>query len=140
VVHRIVAQPTSTLDFRQAIDAGKVILVQLDGRMGGENRTFIGALMMYKLFGAVMSRLDVPEEQRRQVAICVDEFQTFVAQSGYADKILALDADPAMTLVLTLDVEPPPVTLADIRDSTYLLTHNTTPFHLELEPIWASLN
>ena len=40
--------------------------------------------MMYKLFGAVMSRLDVPEEQRRQVAICVDEFQTFVAkdQSG----------------------------------------------------------
>lgn len=82
VVRRIVAQPTSTLDFRQAIDAGKVILVQLDGRMGGENRTFIGALMMYKLFGAVMSRLDVPEEQRRQVAICVDEFQTFVAQSG----------------------------------------------------------
>jgi hypothetical protein len=29
-----------------------------------------------------MSRMDIPEEQRRQVAICVDEFQTFVAQSG----------------------------------------------------------
>jgi hypothetical protein len=80
VVRRIVAQSTSTLDFRQAIDAGKVILVQLDGRMGSENRTFVGALMMYKLFSAVMSR--VSEEQRRQVAICVDEFQTFVAQSG----------------------------------------------------------
>lgn len=82
IVRRIVAQPTSTLDFRQAIDSGKVILVQLDGRMGGENRTFVGALMMYKLFGAVMSRMDISEEQRRQVAICVDEFQTFVAQSG----------------------------------------------------------
>jgi len=82
VARRIVAQPTSTLDFRQAIDAGKVILVQLDGRMGGANRVFIGALMMYKLFGAVMSRMDVSEEQRRQVAICVDEFQTFVGQSG----------------------------------------------------------
>jgi hypothetical protein len=82
IVRRIVAQPSSTLDFRQALDNGKVILVQLDGRMGNTNRTFIGALMMYKLFGAVMSRMDIPEAQRRQVAICVDEFQTFVAQSG----------------------------------------------------------
>jgi len=77
-----VAQSVSTLDFRQALDNGKVILVQLDGRMGSSNRTFIGALMMYKLFGAVMSRMDVPEEQRRQVAIFVDEFQTFIGQSG----------------------------------------------------------
>lgn len=82
IVRRIVAQPASTIDFRQAIDSGKVILVQLDGRMGANNRTFIGAMMMYKLFGAVMSRMDIPEEERRQVAICVDEFQTFVAQSG----------------------------------------------------------
>jgi hypothetical protein len=82
VVRRIVAQPASTLDFREAIDSGKIILVQLDSRMGGENRTFIGALMMFKLFGAVMSRMDMPEEERRQVAIFVDEFQTFVAQSG----------------------------------------------------------
>ncbi len=82
VVRRIVAQPRSTVNFRQALDTGKIILVQLDGRMGGENRTFVGAMMMYKLFSAVMSRMDVPEEQRRQVAICVDEFQTFVGQSG----------------------------------------------------------
>ena len=82
VVRRIVAQPQSTLDLRQAIDSGKVILVQLDGRMGEANRTFIGTLMMYKLFGAVMSRMDVPEPQRRQVAIHVDEFQTFVGMSG----------------------------------------------------------
>ncbi|GAB4447745.1 MAG: hypothetical protein Kow0031_30300 [Anaerolineae bacterium] len=82
VVRRIIAQPRSTVNFRQAIDSGKIILIQLDGRMGSSNRTFIGAMMMYKLFGAVMSRMDVPEEQRRQVAICVDEFQTFVGQSG----------------------------------------------------------
>ncbi len=82
VVRRIIAQPASTVNFRQAIDSGKIILIQLDGRMGSSNRTFIGAMMMYKLFGAVMSRMDVPEEQRRQVAICVDEFQTFVGQSG----------------------------------------------------------
>ncbi|HID64444.1 MAG TPA: hypothetical protein EYP49_17135, partial [Anaerolineae bacterium] len=82
IVRRIIAQPRSTVNFRRAIDQGKVILVQLDGRMGAGNRTFIGTMMMYKLFGAVMSRMDVPEEERRQVAICVDEFQTFVAQSG----------------------------------------------------------
>jgi len=82
VVRRIIAQPRSTVDFRQAIDNGKIILVQLDGRMGGENRTFVGAMMMYKLFGAVMSRMDLPEEARRQVGIYVDEFQTFVGQSG----------------------------------------------------------
>jgi len=50
--------------------------------VGGNNRTFIGAMMMYKLFGTVMSRMDIPEKERRQVAICVDEFQTFVGQSG----------------------------------------------------------
>ena len=82
VLRRIVAQPTNTVDFRRAIDSGKVILVQLDRRMGDDNRTFVGAMMMYKLFGAVMSRMDIPEEERRQVAICADEFQTFVGQSG----------------------------------------------------------
>ncbi|MCL4297958.1 MAG: type IV secretion system DNA-binding domain-containing protein [Anaerolineae bacterium] len=82
VVRRIVAQPDSTVNFRQAIDSGKIILVQLDERMGGSNRAFIGAMMMYKLFGAIMSRMDIEEGERRQVAICVDEFQTFVGQSG----------------------------------------------------------
>ena len=82
IVRRIVSQPRSTVNFRHAIDNGKVILVQLDGRMGGQNRTFIGAMMMYKLFGSVMSRLDIEEKDRKQVAICVDEFQTFVGQSA----------------------------------------------------------
>jgi hypothetical protein len=82
IVRRIIAQPRSTVNFRQAIDSGKIILVQLDGRMGDQNRTFIGAMMMYKLFGSVMSRMDIEEKERRQVAICVDEFQTFVGQSG----------------------------------------------------------
>jgi hypothetical protein len=39
-------------------------------------------MMMYKLFGSVMSRMDIPESERKQVAICVDEFQTFVGQSS----------------------------------------------------------
>jgi len=82
VVRRIIAQPVSTVRFRQAIDTSKIILVQLDGRMGASNRAFIGAMMMYKLFGAVMSRMELDEKERRQVAICVDEFQTFVGQSG----------------------------------------------------------
>ena len=82
IVRRITAQPRNTVDFRHAIDTGKIILVQLDNRMGNNNRTFIGAMMMYKLFGTVMSRMDIPEKERKQVAICVDEFQTFIGQSG----------------------------------------------------------
>ncbi|MEM7028984.1 MAG: hypothetical protein AAF629_05285 [Chloroflexota bacterium] len=82
IVRRIVAQPRSTVNFRQAIDNNKIILIQLDGRMGAQNRTFIGAMMMYQLFGAIMSRMDISEDDRKQVAICVDEFQTFVGQSS----------------------------------------------------------
>jgi hypothetical protein len=82
IVRRIVAQARNTIDFRQAIDTGKILLIQLDGRMGDQNRTFIGAMMMYKLFSTVMSRMDIEEKDRQQVAICVDEFQTFVGQSG----------------------------------------------------------
>lgn len=49
-------------------------------------------------------------------ALLIDE----VARRGYPGKVLAIDGDPAMTLALALDVAPPPVTLADIRDSTPL--------------------
>lgn len=47
-------------------------------------------------------------------ALLLDE----AARYGYSGKVLAIDGDPAMTLALALDVEPPAATLADIRDST----------------------
>ncbi|MCB0164146.1 MAG: type IV secretion system DNA-binding domain-containing protein, partial [Anaerolineae bacterium] len=120
VVRRIVAQPRSTVNFRQALDTGKVILVQLDGRMGAGNRTFVGAMMMYKLFGAVMSRMDIPEAERRQAAICVDEFQTFVGQSGqeFAD---ILEQARKMGASLTLAHQH----LGQLGDLTNSVANNT---------------
>jgi len=48
-------------------------------------------------------------------AILIDEL---LRNNGYQGKILAVDADPAMTLSMALEVIPPAWTLADVRDKT----------------------
>jgi CO dehydrogenase maturation factor len=47
-------------------------------------------------------------------AMLLDE----IARHDYKGKVLAIDGDPAMTLAMTLWLEPPSATLADIRDNT----------------------
>lgn len=49
-------------------------------------------------------------------AILIDE----IARRGYAGKVLVIDGDPAMTLAMTLRIDPPSMTLADLRDNTPL--------------------
>lgn len=49
-------------------------------------------------------------------AILTDE----LIRQQVAGKILAIDADPAMTLAMALNIAPPACTLADVRDSTPL--------------------
>jgi hypothetical protein len=60
------------------MDKGKILLVSLSkGKIGEENASFLGLILVPKILVAAMSRQDIPEEQRRDFYLYVDEFQNF---------------------------------------------------------------
>lgn len=82
IIRNIVGQPKSTIDMREIMDSGKILLMNLaKGRIGEENSALLGAMMITKLQLAAMSRVDIPETQRRDFYLYVDEFQNFATES-----------------------------------------------------------
>ncbi len=82
LIRNIVGQERSTIDVRKEMDAGKIILMNLSkGRIGEENAALLGAMMITRIQLAAMSRVDIPESQRRDFFLYVDEFQNFSTES-----------------------------------------------------------
>ncbi len=78
MMRNIFGQSQSAFDFRKVMDEGKILLINLaKGRIGEENSSFFGLLLVPKILIAAMSRQDIPEEQRRDFFLYVDEFQNF---------------------------------------------------------------
>jgi hypothetical protein len=78
MMRNIIGQSKSAFDFRKVMDEGKILLINLaKGRIGEENSQFLGLLIVPKILAAAMSRQDVPEEQRPDFHLYVDEFQNF---------------------------------------------------------------
>jgi hypothetical protein len=56
----IVSQPGKSLDLRQVMDEGKVLIVNLSkGRIGEDNATLLGALLVTSIQQAAMTRADI---------------------------------------------------------------------------------
>src|SRR4030042_2346729 len=67
---------------RQVMDKGKILILNLSkGRIGEDNSRLLGALLITKLQLAAMSRVNIPEEERRDFFLYVDEFQNFCTNS-----------------------------------------------------------
>lgn len=82
VIRNIVGQSKSSFDLRWLMDEGKILLMNLSkGRIGEDNSSLLGAMMITKLQLAAMSRIDLPEPQRRDFYMYVDEFQNFATES-----------------------------------------------------------
>lgn len=78
MIRNIIGQSQSSFDFRDAMDNGKILLVNLSkGELGEENSSFLGLILVPRILMAAMSRADIPEEQRRDFYLYVDEFQNF---------------------------------------------------------------
>lgn len=85
VIRNIVGQPQSTINLREIMDQGKILILNLSkGKIGEASSALLGAMIITKLQLAAMSRADIPEEQRRDFFLYVDEFQTFATES-FAD-------------------------------------------------------
>jgi len=64
------------------MDEGKILICNISkGRIGEDNSRLLGALMITELQLATMSRVDIPEELRRDFYLYVDEFQNFATKS-----------------------------------------------------------
>jgi len=82
LIRNIVGQVKSTIDMRKIIDEGKILIVNLSkGKIGEDASNLLGALVITKLQLAAMSRVDIPEEQRRDFYLYVDEFQNFATDA-----------------------------------------------------------
>ncbi len=77
-MRNIIGQSKSAFDFRKVMDEGKILLVNLaKGKLGEENSSFLGLILVPKILVAAMSRVDTPEEKRKDFFLYVDEFQNF---------------------------------------------------------------
>jgi hypothetical protein len=60
------------------MDDGKVLLVNLaKGKLGEDTATLLGSLLVSRIGLAALSRADVPESERRDFFVYLDEFQNF---------------------------------------------------------------
>ena len=78
MIRNIIGQSQSAFDFRKVMDEGKILIVNVaKGKIGEENSAFLGLVLVPRILMAAMSRANVPEEQRRDFFLYVDEFQNF---------------------------------------------------------------
>lgn len=77
-VRPIIAQPKSSLDFRYIMDNKKILIVNLSkGKIGETSAYLLGMILVAKILSAAFSRVDIPEEQRKDFYLYIDEFQNF---------------------------------------------------------------
>jgi len=82
IVRHIVGQTTSTINMREIMDQGKILIVNLaKGRIGEEAMSLLGGMVVTRLYLAAMERVDIPENDRRDFFLYVDEFQNFATES-----------------------------------------------------------
>jgi hypothetical protein len=79
LMRNIIGQPKSMIDFRDIMDKQKILLVNLSkGRIGEDNASLLGSLIVTKFQLAALSRIDTPEDKRKDFYLFVDEFQNFI--------------------------------------------------------------
>lgn len=82
LVRNIIGQVKSKIDMREVMDEEKILIANLSkGKIGEDNSKLLGALLITKLYLAAMSRVEIPEEERKDFYLYVDEFQNFATES-----------------------------------------------------------
>lgn len=82
MIRNIVGQVKSTVNIRFMMDTGKVIIVNLSkGKIGEDNSSLLGSMLITKFQLDAMSRADIAEKDRRDFYLYVDEFQNFATDA-----------------------------------------------------------
>jgi hypothetical protein len=72
----------TSLNLRQVMDHEQILIINISrGRLGQDNATLLGSLLLTSLEQAAMTRAEIPEEDRRDHYLYLDEFQTLATPS-----------------------------------------------------------
>ena len=82
LIRNIVGQEKSAFSMRDIMDSQKILILNLSkGRIGEDNSALLGAMMITKIQLSAMERVDMPEADRKDFYLYVDEFQNFATES-----------------------------------------------------------
>ena len=82
LIRNVLGQPHSSIDLRKVMDQEKILVADLSkGRIGEDNSALLGAMLITKLQLAAMKRVDIPEAERKDFYLYIDEFQNFSTES-----------------------------------------------------------
>ena len=78
----IIGQQKSSINFREVMDSQKILLVNLSkGRIGETNAYLLGLVLVGKILISSLSRTDMPQDERKDFYLYIDEFQNFTTDS-----------------------------------------------------------
>jgi CxxC-x17-CxxC domain-containing protein len=82
LIRNIVGQEKSAFSMRDIMDNQKILIMNFSkGRIGEDNSALLGAMMITKIQLSAMERVDIPEGERKDFYLYVDEFQNFATES-----------------------------------------------------------
>ncbi len=82
LIRNIVGQAKNTIDIDEIMNSGKILLVNVSkGRIGEDNSAILGAMIITKIQLSAMERVRIPEDERKDFYLYVDEFQNFATDS-----------------------------------------------------------
>ncbi|MFO1459477.1 MAG: type IV secretion system DNA-binding domain-containing protein [Verrucomicrobiota bacterium] len=81
-LRNILGQVTRAVDARFMMDRKRIFIANLSkGKLGEDKSNLLGALLVSEFHLAAMGRADVPESERPDFRLFVDEFQSFATDS-----------------------------------------------------------
>jgi hypothetical protein len=81
-IRNIVGHSESTIDLEEMINLGKIVILNVSqGKIGEDNAALLGAMFITQIQIAAMNRVNIPESERKDVFLYVDEFQNFATTS-----------------------------------------------------------
>lgn len=78
----IFGQKENKIDIEKIMNEKKILLINLSkGKLGEENSSFFGSMFITKIYQAGMARASMPEKDRKDFYLYVDEFQNVVTDT-----------------------------------------------------------
>jgi len=82
IIRNVVGQQKSTINIFDLMNEGKIFIVNVSkGRIGEDNSALLGGMIITKIQLAAMERVRIPEDERKDFYLYVDEFQNFATES-----------------------------------------------------------
>ncbi len=124
LIRAVIGQPKSSISLDDAMNNGKIFLANLSqGRLGEDNAALLGAMLITKFQLAAMHRVAIPEHERKDFYLYVDEFQNFA--TGSFIKIMSEARKYRLDMMLAnqyMAQIPPEVTQAILGNAGTLMT------------------